>query len=150
MPSLSGHGYDLTPIKAPTHQWRRTYPLFAVEVALTYCAVGWIVVGLYTQISHPASPAGNAFGAASQFVGSWQVLVGLLTFTAVLSVIGIALDRRRIRQVSMGLSAFNWGFIAAGLSTKGFVSTAVVVYPSLSALAIATYLTVPKGHHEVG
>jgi hypothetical protein len=126
-----------------TH-WRTTYPLFTVELVLAYCAFGWSLVGLYTGLTHrKTSPSGSAFIAAAQFTGSWHVLTALLIATATTSTVGIITDWRRLRRIGLGLSAFAWGFIAAGLSTRGAISTAVVIYPALTALAIATWLTVP-------
>lgn len=131
-------------ITAPTPQWRLAHPWIVVELILTWCAVGWVVIGLISGLADTPSPAGNAFGVAASFVGSWHVLVGILALDAVLLLVGMAADNVILRRLGLGLSAFNWGFIAAGLSTTGFVSTAVVVYPMLCTLSVAAWLAIPR------
>lgn len=133
-----------TPILSHQSARRRLNPFLAVEAGLAWGATGWAVVGVWTHLAHPKSPAGNAFGAAAQFVGSWKVLVALQAFTAVALIAGLVTGRGALRRVGLGSAAFVWAFVASGLSSLGFISTAVVIYPMLSALAIVAWFHVPS------
>lgn len=126
----------------------RTHRYFGGELILLFLTAGWLAVGLHDGIIGKATVKGNVFTLAATYLGSWQVLVGVLSVITIIKVIGILANIYWLRLIALGMSIILWGFVALGLTSRGTLSTATFGYIAFSALALITYRSLANSPHK--
>ncbi|WP_144510002.1 hypothetical protein [Bacillus sp. FJAT-22090] len=117
---------------------RKLKPVTVVEIVLTYISLGWAYV-LFT------SP--NLFETSSNWmiigeIASYEWLLGVIALAcALVKIVGIVLQHKRIRWVGLVMSTVFWIVIATGfLISAGHISltTGFIVYSGIAVMSLWT------------
>lgn len=117
---------------------RKMRPITVVEIVLTYISVGWAYV-LFT--SPNLFEDGGNWLAISE-IAAYEWVIGLIALVcALVKVIGIVLQHKRIRWIGLIMSTIFWILIATSfLISSGYIdfSTGFVVYSGIAVMSLWT------------
>ena len=113
-------------------------PVTVVEIMLTYISLGWAYV-LFT--SPTLFESGGSWTTISSVIPSEWMLGTIALICALVKIIGIILQHKRMRWTGLLLSTIFWVVIATGfLMSNGFVglSTGFVAYSGIAVMSLWT------------
>ena len=117
---------------------RKIRPVTVVEIMLTYISLGWSYV-LFTTPT--LFEAGGSWTTISNIIPSEWILGVVALICALVKVLGIVLQHKRIRWAGLMLSTVFWIVIATGfLMSNGSVefTTGFVAYSGIAVMSLWT------------
>ena len=119
-------------------EYGKMRPVTVVEIMLTYISLGWGIV-LFT--SPTLFETGNSWIKIGELLHHEWILGLIATTCALVKVLGIALNHRRIRWIGLMMSTVFWVLIAASfLISSGQIdfSTGFIAYSGLAVMSLWT------------